>query len=109
MPLLIRTKHFPPRPYAGISLCGLIIFRQDVVVTEADIRHEAIHHRQQREWLFVVFFLLYLAEFMVLLVRYRKWHTAYRHISFEQEAYAHQQEPDYLARRRMWANYRPHS
>lgn len=105
-PIIIRTKHFPAKPYYGISLCGFVFFRKDIRVTDADIRHETIHFRQQMEWLFVFFFLMYVLEFLWLLLRYREWHKAYRNISFEREAYTHQHEAEYLKRRKLWANYR---
>ena len=42
----------------------------------------------------------YAAEWLVLMVRYRNRMEAYYRIRFEREAYRHQAEPDYLARRR---------
>lgn len=105
-PLVIRSKHFPPRPFAGITLFCFIVFRRDVRVTPTDMRHEMTHVRQQAEWLVVGFFILYLAEFLFYYVRYRDFMRAYGHISFEREAYAHEHELDYLKRRKLWANYR---
>lgn len=78
-------------------------------MTPSDILHETIHFRQQREWLFVFFFLLYVLEFLWHLVRLRKWHKAYYSISFEQEAYQHQNDAEYLKKRKLWGNYRRHS
>lgn len=106
MPFVFRTKHFPPKPYFGISTCGLIFFRKDANVDDSDIQHEVIHFHQQREWLFIGFFIIYLFEFLWRLIRYRSWDKAYRTISFEQEAYAHERDKDYLKNRRWWANYR---
>ena len=40
------------------------------------------------------------AEWLVLMVRYRNRMVAYYRIRFEREAYRHQAESDYLARRR---------
>lgn len=105
-PLVLRSEKFPPRPFAGISLCGIIIFRRDAHVGSADIHHELIHFRQQCEWLFVGFFVVYVLEFGYHLLRQRDWMKAYRAISFEREAYRHQQDIDYLNHRPLWANYR---
>lgn len=109
IPIVVRCKHFPLRPFAGITLLCFIVFRQDVPVTAATMRHEMTHVRQQLEWLGVGFFVLYLAEFLFHYLRCRNYMAAYRRISFEREAYAHEHEPDYLKRRKMWANYRGNS
>lgn len=105
-PLIIRSAHFPPKPFGGISLFGVFIFRKDCHVTATDFFHETIHYHQQREWLFLPFFVLYAAEYLIHLVRYRNCMKAYRAISFEREAYAHQNHPNYLKKRPRWANYR---
>lgn len=106
MPFIIRTKKFPPRPYFGISLCGFMFFRKDGHVSDSDIQHETIHFRQQLEWLFIGFFIIYFLEFLYRLIRYRNWDKAYRTISFEKEAYTHEREEGYLKHRKWWANYR---
>jgi hypothetical protein len=67
------------------------------------LNHERIHLRQQLELLIGPFYLWYLAEYLV-----RRWQlgtheAAYRAISFEREAYAHDTDPGYLRRRRFWA------
>ena len=64
------------------------------------MRAERIHTAQQRELLFLPFFLWYVAEWLVLMVRYRNGIEAYYRIRFEREAYRHQAELDYLACRR---------
>lgn len=105
-PIVIRSKHFPFRPYAGITLFLFIVFRKDARVTASSMRHEMTHFRQQQEWLIVGFIILYYGEMLFYFLRYRNLHTAYRHISFEREAYAHEHDPGYLKRRKPWANYR---
>ncbi len=105
-PCVIRSKHFPPKPFGGISLFGLIIFREDNWVTPREVRHELIHFRQQLEWLFFPFFLLYVLEFLWHYARLRHWGRAYMAISFEREAYLNDHKEDYLRHRPLWANYR---
>lgn len=105
-PVVLRMESFPPRPFSGISLCGIIIFRRDVRVSSADVRHELIHFRQQCEWLFVGFFVVYVLEFACHLIRLRHWMQAYRAISFEREAYRYQRDDEYLSHRPLWANFR---
>ena len=75
-------------------------------MTDTDLNHEAIHTAQMRELLYVPFYVLYVLEWLCLLPRYPKRHEAYRHISFEREAYAHQAEPDYLKARPKFNQYK---
>ena len=67
------------------------------------LQHEQIHLRQQLETGLLLFYLWYLAEYLWRLTRYRQHYRAYRHISFEREAFQQQNQPDYLRRRRHWA------
>ncbi len=64
------------------------------------INHERIHTAQQRELLFIPFYLLYVAEWLIRLIVYRSWHKAYMNISFEKEAYAHGHDLKYLKTRK---------
>jgi hypothetical protein len=67
------------------------------------LRHERIHLRQQAELLIVPFYLLYLAHYLLLLLRFRNHTKAYLNIVFEREAYQMEHVPDYLRKRRLWA------
>ncbi len=101
---IIASKHFPPRPFAAIMLCGVLIHRQGLRLRDADVQHEAIHARQQREMLWVGFFVWYLAEWLVRWPMCRfSLMRAYRNISMEREAYACMHRKGYLQRRRPWA------
>ena len=46
--------------------------------------------------LIIAFYLVYAFEFLVRLIQYKKWHIAYRNISFEREAYYNERNLDYL-------------
>lgn len=63
------------------------------------INHERIHLRQQLELWVIPFYLLYLGEYLLYRLRGLSHAAAYRHISFEREAYDHERQLDYLARR----------
>jgi hypothetical protein len=67
------------------------------------MHHERIHLKQQAELLWIFFFLLYLFEFSAKIVIYREFKRAYRNISFEREAYAHESDPDYVSRKPLWS------
>jgi len=63
------------------------------------VNHEKIHLRQQLELLVVFFYIWYILEFLLHLVRLRSRYAAYRAISFEQEAYAKENDLNYLKKR----------
>jgi hypothetical protein len=67
------------------------------------INHERIHLQQQIELLWFPFFLWYIGEFLIKLIFYRKWHKAYKAISFEREAYHNEKNINYLNTRRFWS------
>jgi hypothetical protein len=66
------------------------------------INHECIHLRQQLEMGLILFYVWYLAEYLIRLIQYRKHYLAYLHISFEQEAYRNETDMAYLQKRRFW-------
>lgn len=72
------------------------------------INHERIHLRQQIELLVIPFYILYLANYLINLIKYRNHTRAYFNIAFEKEAYAHDQNLNYLKNRKFfaWIKYR---
>lgn len=103
---MIYNRLLPPKGFKAINLFGVVLVRKGCRMTAADLNHEAIHTAQMRELLYVPFYLLYVLEWLWLLPRYPKRHEAYRNISFEREAYAHQAEPDYLKTRPKFNQYK---
>ncbi|MEH6306991.1 hypothetical protein RYH73_15190 [Olivibacter sp. CPCC 100613] len=67
------------------------------------LRHEKIHLRQQLELLILPFYVWYLSEWLVRWCIYRDRTRAYRTICFEQEAYTHDVQKNYLKVRRGWS------
>lgn len=67
------------------------------------LNHERIHLRQQAELLILPFYIWYVLEYFIRLVRYKDKKRAYRNISFEREAYANEANPDYSKNRKFWA------
>jgi len=90
--------------YEGMALYPFILLKRGELKNNSTfMRHEQIHLRQQKEMLIIPFYVLYLAFYLFNLFRFRSHHTAYKQIPFEREAYKHESEPDYLARRKLWA------
>ncbi len=122
--LLIHNRFLPFGPFLAINLFGIIFVRKGRAFAPVDLNHERIHTRQMRELLYVPFYLIYIAEWLVRLVQTflpareadasvpanhparreaSRLLRAYHRISFEREAYTHQSEPSYLSNRAPWA------
>lgn len=100
-PLIVRCSLVPRR--FCVNIFGTLWVRDPSWINRYVINHERIHTAQQRELLFVPFYLLYVLEWLVRLVQYRNFNDAYMNISFEREAYRHGGDLSYLARRRRYA------
>lgn len=91
-----------PRGFC-VNLLGTIWARDTSWIDEKVINHERIHSAQQRELLWIPFYLLYLLEWLWRLAQHRHWKKAYFAISFEREAYTHGDDLSYLAHRRPYS------
>lgn len=103
---VIQNKIIPfGKNFLAINLFGVIFAKGHLNARVHN--HEFIHTLQQREMLFVVFYLWYLVEWLVRIVMYRDVVEAYRNISFEREAYANDHDFDYPHSRKLygWTNY----
>lgn len=96
--MIIRCKLIP-KGYC-VNLFGTFWARDTDWIDRYVINHERIHTAQQRELLFVPFYILYLIEWLVRLCQYRHWKKAYYNISFEREAYSHGHDLAYLPSRK---------
>ena len=102
---IIYSKYFPFKPYKAITLLKWIVVREDVkeYFTAEDYNHECIHYAQEKELLYIGFYILYIIEFLITLLYCFNWHNAYRRISFEREAYKNQSNLNYLQHRKRFA------
>ena len=85
-PLLVHTRHFPPKRFYAITLFPFVFYNGDAM-TERDIRHETVHLWQQAVLLVLPFYILYFVFWMINMARFRDSHRAYREIPFERSAY----------------------
>lgn len=104
---IIRTSILPFHGFSAINLLGVLFVHPGVYLSNEMMNHERIHSAQQRELLFVGFYLAYLVEWAI---RLPMRGNAYRNISFEREAYANQRNLDYLRARPFfaWRHYIHH-
>ena len=95
-----------PKVFYGITLWPFgIYFRHPEVVSERDIRHERIHWLQQREMLYIGFYLWYLIEWFIKMILPTV--GAYKDLSFEREEKINEKDVDYLSSRKhySWFKY----
>lgn len=93
---IVRNKIIPFKGFKAINLFGILFVRKDAVLSDIDINHEKIHTEQMKELLFIFFYVWYAIEWIIRLFGSG---NAYRNISFEQEAYANEDNLNYLEER----------
>ncbi|MDE6298360.1 MAG: hypothetical protein K2M10_01755 [Muribaculaceae bacterium] len=92
------------KKYYAINLFGVIFAKGPC--NPVMLNHEAIHTAQMRELLYIPFYILYVAEWIWLLIKTRNPYEAYSSISFEKEAYANERNPGYLKERKKFSSFR---
>lgn len=87
-----------------MALFPFILYQNRALAQDAVIRnHELIHHRQQLELLIIPFYFWYLFNYVYNRLQHHDHYTAYRQIIFEQEAYAYENDLQYLKKRKWFA------
>ncbi|MDE6246552.1 MAG: hypothetical protein K2M41_01750 [Muribaculaceae bacterium] len=101
---IIFNRFIPFKGFYAINLFGILFVRgKKHPISQSIIRHEQIHSAQIKELGYIVFYILYFIEWLIRLLGKG---SAYRRISFEIEAYAHQHDPNYLKTRKRFAQWR---
>lgn len=101
---IIYNRFFPFGSFWAINIFGIIFCRVDKGrLPEVVKNHEYIHTLQQREMLYIGFYICYVAEWLYRLIATRNFMKAYYSISFEREAYAYQNDLDYKYKRKRFA------
>ncbi|MCF8274600.1 MAG: hypothetical protein K9I95_12290 [Flavobacteriaceae bacterium] len=101
--MILCSKYLVPKGYVGLAIFPFVFlkdktFKNDVVL----LNHENIHLKQQLEFLIIPFFVWYGIEFLIRLYQYKSWYLAYKNISFEREAFANENNANYLKLRGFW-------
>ena len=100
---VIRNRLIPFRGFTAINLFGVIFVRDNGMLDDVMLNHEAIHTAQQRELGYIFFYIIYFFEW---LWRLFKPGNAYHQISFEKEAYDNESNLNYLEYRRRFSQWR---
>ncbi len=87
----------------AMALYPFILFKsEEAQQNQVLVNHERIHLRQQIEMLVIPFYIWYGIEYLIRCIQFRSHYVAYRHISFEREAYQNEKKTNYLADRKFW-------
>ncbi|OIN59694.1 hypothetical protein [Arsenicibacter rosenii] len=86
----------------GMALWPFVLVKE-AVTDPCLINHERIHLRQQLELGLIIFYIWYFAEYLIRRIQYKNHYRAYRNISFEREAFAHDHNLRYRQQRRWFA------
>jgi hypothetical protein len=94
--MLIVLESIFPSNFNALAIWPFIILRRKELKNDTILlNHEKIHLKQQKELLWLLFFIIYFVEFLAKIVIYKKAKLAYRNISFEREAYLHENNFNY--------------
>lgn len=101
---IIKTN-LAPKGFC-LNFFGLLLTRDKSWIDKYVVNHERIHTAQQKEMLWIPFYIAYIIEWLIKLIKYRNSHRAYMDISFEREAYTHGHDLTYLTHRKHFAQWR---
>ncbi len=99
--IIIKSRLMPKG--ICLNLFGSMWTRDKSWIDRYVINHERIHTAQQRELLFIPFYIFYVIEWLLRMIQYRNWNKAYRNISFEREAYTNGHNLNYLKDRKLYS------
>lgn len=94
---IIKNKILPfGNKYIAIYLFGLLFTKRDYLSNEV-IRHELIHEKQMLELGIIPFYIWYVLNYALNLLKYKDTKFAYENIIFEKEAYNLSKYSNYLS------------
>lgn len=107
MAKIIVNKFIPFKGFLAINLFGTIFVREEYKnqLNERVLNHELIHSEQIKELGYILFYILYLAEWLirVLLTKDAFSQRSYYNLSFEKEAFSNEDNLDYIKTRKQYA------
>lgn len=95
---VIYNNIIPFKGFKAVNLFGVVFARESLSII--DKNHESIHTAQMKELGYILFYIIYLIEYLILYRKYKDSDKAYRNISFEKEAYNNQDNLLYLKTRK---------
>lgn len=108
---IVYNSIIPFKRFRCLNLFGILFVRKNsdgsiLKLSRKSINHEMIHTEQMKELLYVFFYLWYFIEWLIELVL-PPYNKDYSDISFEEEAYMHEDNLDYIKQRKRynWIKY----
>ena len=102
--IVFQLKLLKKTKINGITLFPFIFIRdKSLKNNKVLMNHEKIHIYQQLELLIIFFYLWYVVEYYYWYIKLKDKNLAYRNICFEREAYAQEQDLNYLEHRKIWS------
>ena len=98
---VIINKLIPIKGYAAMTIWPFIFARKEL--NKYVLNHEEIHGKQQKELLLVMFYIIYVLEYIIKLFVTFNHKKAYKSISFEQEANRYENDLNYISTRHHYA------
>ena len=102
---IVKNKLIPFKGFIAITFFGTIWTRKEKL-NDVTINHEAIHIKQEKELLYLFFYLIYLFEWLFKSIYYLNFYRGYKEVSFEKEAYSNEKNLDYLKTRKKFSQWR---
>lgn len=96
---VVENNIIPFKGFKAMVIYKWMFCRPGTQFKQEDYTHEGIHLFQQTELLIILFYLWYGIEYIIKLLICWNFNRAYRSICFEQEAYAHEDDMDWITRR----------
>lgn len=102
--MLIFSKYFFFSSFNAMAIWPFILLKDKELKKDFILlNHENIHLHQQKEMLWLPFFMFYMIEYLIKLFIYKNSKLAYFNLSFEREAYQNEQNLNYLCSRKYWS------
>ena len=101
-PIIVNSL-IPMKGFIAINILGIIFTKDLSKINTIVINHESIHTEQLIECLFIFFYLIYVINYIINLIKYKDFKLAYRNLLFEIEAYNNQNNLEYLNNRKHYA------
>jgi len=92
-------------PISGIMLFPFLLIRKNLKGSgkaNKIINHETIHFHQAIETLVLPFYIIYVINYLLNLLKYKNHNTAYKNILAEKEAFSNDSNLDYLETRKKY-------
>lgn len=93
-PNVVVVNKLPFRWALAINIFGKVYAKRKL--SNIELQHELIHSLQMKDLGYLKFYLFYLYEWIKLAIKYKNIYQGYKQISFEKEAYIHQNDIHYI-------------